>query len=133
MGIRSYRDLLAWQKAMDLAEQVYRVTRAQEWPREELYGLTAQVRRATASVPSNIAEGHGRIGAKEYLHHLSIANGSLHEAETQPLLAKRLGYVDEPTCEALLRQSAEVGRLLYGLMRRLRSSPSDPQPLTPDP
>ena len=118
--MENYRDLIVWQKGMDLAVAVHRAT--QKWPREELYGLTNQVRRAAASFPANIAEGQGRTGPKEFLHHLSIANGSLREAETYLLLAQRLDYIDAPTSEALLRQTAEAGRLLLGLIRSLRSA-----------
>src|SRR5918911_1525021 len=107
MSVQSYRDLAAWQKAMDLVETVYRAT--QHWPREEVYGLTNQARRAAVSVPANIAEGQGRHGAVEMLHHLSIADGSLHELETRLLIAPRL-----------LAQTAEVGRILGGLRRRMR-------------
>ncbi|MDP9375361.1 MAG: four helix bundle protein [Chloroflexota bacterium] len=108
---------------MDLVADVYRVTR--RWPQEELYGLTSQARRAVASIPSNVAEGQGRTGTREFLHHLSIANGSLREVETHLLIAVRLKYLDESTCEALLRQAAEVGRLLLGLMRSLRPPGTD--------
>ncbi len=130
MGLRSYRDLIAWQKAMDLVEQAHRVTR--NWPSDERYELTSQVRRAVVSVPANIAEGQGRSGSKELLHHLSIANGSLHEAETHLLIAKRLDYLDGQTCDELLRQTAEVGRLLYGLRRSITSRASRHQDIPPD-
>ena len=125
MGVQNYRDLAVWRKGIDLVESIYRATR--DWPKEEVYGLTSQVRRAAVSVPSNVAEGQGRTGAKEFLHHLSIANGSLREVETHVLIAARLGYIDELTCEALLGQTAEVGRILLGLMRSLRPSVSDNQ------
>jgi four helix bundle protein len=123
-GVGNHRDLIAWQKAMDLAESVHRAT--QHWPKDELYGLRSQVRRAAVSIPANVAEGQGRTGAKEFQHHLSIAYGSLREAETHLLLAQRLGYSDEAVCEALMRQAAEVGRLLLGLMRSLRAPRSQP-------
>jgi four helix bundle protein len=90
MGVQSYRDLVAWQKAMDMVEAVYRAT--QTWPKDEVYGLTTQARRAAVSVPANIAEGQGRRGAAEMVHHLSMAGGSLHELETHLLIALRLGY-----------------------------------------
>jgi four helix bundle protein len=125
--IRSYRDLVAWQKAMDLVQVVYGLTKT--WPREELYALTPQVRRAVTSVPSNIAEGRGRGTAKEFLNHLNIAYGSLTELETQLLIAHRLKYVSDVQLEATLTATAEVGRLLNGLSRSLgRQRP----PLTPD-
>src|SRR5689334_7896665 len=90
-AVKKYSDLIVWQKAMDFAELVYAAT--QSWPRDELYGLTSQVRRAAVSVPSNIAEGQGRLSTKEFIHHISIARGSLLEVETQLLLAQRLGYI----------------------------------------
>ena len=127
MGGENYQDLIAWQKAMDLVEGVYRATRG--WPKEELYGLSNQVRRAAVSVPANVAEGQGRRSSQEFLHHVSIAHGSLREVETHLLIARRLGYSDEATCEALMHQTAEVGRLLNGLMKRLRvPSPARPHP-----
>src|SRR5690348_7409252 len=129
MGVQSYQDLTAWQKAMDLVEAVYRLS--QQWPREELYGLTNQARRAAASVPANIAEGKERDGAAEFCHDLSMATGSLHETETHLLIARRLGYLDEQSCTRLLAQSAEVGRLISGLMRSLRSA--NAERLTPIP
>lgn len=119
---RNYRDLVVWQKAMDLVEGVYGVT--QDWPKEELYGLVGQVRRAAVSIPANLAEGQGRTGTKEFLHHLSIANGSLREVETHLPIAERLQYLDSNNCQALLDQASEVGRLLLGLIRRLRTSPN---------
>ena len=120
--MESYRDLVVWPKGMDLAETVYQVTHG--WPKDEQYGLTNQVRRAVVSLPATIAEGQGRTGAKEFLHHLSIAKGSLHEVETHLLLAQRLTYIAEATAHALLRRTDEVGRLLLGLIRSVRL-PSD--------
>jgi len=119
MRLQNYRDLVVWQKAMTLVGGVYRVTG--DWPREELFGLTSQVRRAAVSVPANIAEGQGRSALKEYLHHLAIANGSLFEVETHLLIAQQLGYSDDATCMALAGQTSEVGRLLHGLMNSLSS------------
>jgi four helix bundle protein len=119
--IRSYRDLIAWQKGMELVEMVYRTSNI--WPKSEIYGLTNQVRRATVSVPANIAEGHGRASTKEYLHHLSIARGSLLEVETHLLIAQRLTYLPDPSAEILLTHAAEVSRLLSGLSRSLTPNP----------
>jgi len=116
--VQSYRELIAWQKAMDLVVQTYRVTLG--CPRNELYGLTNQVRRASVSVPANIAEGQGRSSTKEFLHHLSIAHGSLREVETHLLISQRLGYTDESTCNVVLSQASEVGRILQGLMKSLQ-------------
>ncbi|HVF99377.1 MAG TPA: four helix bundle protein [Chloroflexia bacterium] len=89
------------------------------WPKEELYGLTDQVRRAAVSVPSNIAEGQGRGVVREFVHYLRIARGSLFEVETQVIIAERLGYVDRGRTKELLTQVAEVSRLLSGLLRSL--------------
>lgn len=115
--IKSYRDLNVWVKAMDLAESVYTTTRT--WPKEELYGLTSQIRRATVSIPSNIAEGHGRVSTKEYLHHLSIARGSLLELETQILLAERLEYSPKQVTHELLARADEISRMLMRLYQSL--------------
>jgi four helix bundle protein len=90
--IRGYRDLIAWQKAMALVKNVYEATR--DWPSVEQFGLTSQVRRAVVSVPANIAEGQGRYGSRELLHHLSVAHGSLCEVETLMLIAVDLEYLD---------------------------------------
>src|SRR5881628_2710921 len=117
MAVRNYRELTAWQKAMDLVELVYTATRS--WPKEEIYGLTSQVRRAVVSVPSNIAEGQGRTSTREFLHHLSIAYGSLREVETQVLVAQRLGYLPQELTDRLLASTGEVGRLINGLSRSL--------------
>jgi four helix bundle protein len=115
MTVKRYSDLIAWQKAMDLVEQIYQITRS--FPKEELYGLTSQVRRAAVSIPSNIAEGHCRNGRREFIHHLSIALGSLGEVETQMILAQRLGYLADST--PVLEMASETGRLLVGLMHSL--------------
>ena len=103
---------------MDLAVGVYEATH--RWPKDEVDGLTAQLRRAGVSIPSNIAEGQGRGNPREFLHFLSIAHGSLREVETQLLLAQRLGYLDAPVATELMNLCGEVGRLLQGLMRSLR-------------
>jgi four helix bundle protein len=117
MAIKSYRDLIVWQKAMDLVEDVYKRTKV--FPREELYGLTSQLRRAVVSVPSNIAEGQGRNSTKEFLHHLSIAYGSLCEVGTQILIAHRLGFLERRDVEVLDGLTSEVGRLINGLSNKL--------------
>ncbi len=116
--IASYRDLEVWQKAMSLVEELYRST--QTFPREEQFGLTAQMRRAAVSVPSNIAEGHVRAGTNEYCHFLSIAKGSVAELETQILIAQRLQYLQKPLAEALLKHVESVGMMLSALVRSLR-------------
>ena len=111
----TYSDLQVWQGAMDLAEEIYRITRS--FPREETYGLTIQLRRAAVSVPSNIAEGKGRSSDKELSQFLCHSRGSLFEIETQINLAQRLGYLDKQKAEAVLRKTVRVGQLLNGLLR----------------
>jgi len=120
MAIRNYADLVAWQRAVTLAESVYRTTEVM--PREEQFGLTSQMRRAAVSIPSNIAEGQGRRTDREFLRMLSIAHGSLRELETQVLLATRLHFLRTDACESVLKQCQEVGRLLNGLINAIRSS-----------
>ncbi len=118
MAVKSYRDLETWQQAMALVLEVYRVTKL--FPKEELFGLTSQVRRAVVSIPSNIAEGQGRTSTKEFLHHLSIAYGSLCETETQLLIAKDLNYLAQQDYESLSIMTARVGRLINGLSKSLQ-------------
>lgn len=103
---------------MYLVEAVYTLT--QKFPKEEIYGLTSQVRRAVVSIPSNIAEGHTREHIKEYLHHLSMAQSSLAEVETQIELATRLTYLLPSQLEDLLREIHSLGRQLYALRNALR-------------
>ncbi|MCA1572997.1 MAG: four helix bundle protein [Acidobacteria bacterium] len=117
MKVKNYSELIVWQKAMDLVERIYEATR--EFPKEELYGLASQVRRAAVSIPSNIAEGQGRRSTNEFLHHLSYAHGSLREVETQILIAGRLGYLRQSNLDEVMRLSAEVGRLINGLANSL--------------
>ena len=113
-----FQDLVAWQRAMELVTAVYRVTR--DWPREEQYGLTSQIRRAAVAIPSNLAEGHGRSGPRESAHYVSIAFGSLCELETQMLIGERPGYANGDTTAELMTKTAEVRRLIRGLIRSLR-------------
>ncbi len=117
MGAKSYRDLIAWQKAMEFAEAAYCL--ANKFPVEERFSLTAQLRRCAISVPSNIAEGEGRFSNPDFKRFLSIAHGSLSEAETQILLAIRLGYLTDDDAQAVLSTAAEVGKLIRGLARSL--------------
>jgi four helix bundle protein len=111
----SYKNLLVWQEAIALVTQVYVVTRC--FPREELYGLTSQIRRSAVSVPSNIAEGQARNSTGEFRQFLGIAKGSLAELDTQLVIAANLGYLAEPC--PLFEQLAEVGRMLSGLLASL--------------
>jgi four helix bundle protein len=116
--IRSYRDLTVWQKAVDLVTEAYRLSDC--FPKCEDFGLRLQVRRSAVSVAANIAEGHGRTGIGEYLHHLSIAHGSLAELQTLFTVAVNLGYLKPAITEPVEQQSEEVSRLVRALMRRLR-------------
>ncbi|MSQ58922.1 MAG: four helix bundle protein [Betaproteobacteria bacterium] len=113
---RDHHRLLAWQKTMELVTEVYKISAV--FPREDLYGLTSQIRRAAVSVPSNIAEGVARQGSKEYLHFLTVARGSLSELETQLLVARNLGYLQEDS--AIFTRVEEVFALLGGLIKAIR-------------
>jgi four helix bundle protein len=117
VGVRNYTELFAWQKAIDLVEAVYNTSAA--FPREEMYGLTAQIRRAAVSVPSNIAEGQGRWTTGEFVQFLGVANGSLREVETQVHIALRLKFITQTNAEVVFVLAAEVGRLIYGLRNSL--------------
>jgi len=119
VGIQSYRDLVVWQKAMDLLTDCYRVT--ESFPKEQRFGLTSQIQRASVSIPANIAEGHGRQATGDYLHHLSMARGSLCELETHAMIAFRLGYLREADQSRLLEQTSEIGKMLNALMTALRT------------
>lgn len=110
---QGHRDLLAWQKSMELVTEIYQVTKA--FPKDEVYGLTNQLRRAAVSIPSNVAEGYARNSRKELYHFLGQARGSLAELETQIEIASNLGYLSEQFCRQLLTASGEVARILTGL------------------
>jgi four helix bundle protein len=111
---RSYKDLVAWQKSMELVTAVYRATTI--FPKDELFGITSQLRRAAVSIPSNIAEGQGRLSEKEFRHFLGQARGSLMEVETQLQIAENLGYLLSDDKNRLMAACAEVGRILNGLL-----------------
>ena len=118
VAARNYMDLIAWQKAMRLAEAIHEATSAM--PVEERFGLTAQMRRAAVGIPANIAEGEGRKTCGEFANQLSVAHGSVRELETHVMLAGRLGYIGTERSGLLLSQLAEVGRLINGLARSLK-------------
>ena len=115
--VKSHKDLLVWQRSMDLVENVYRITGS--FPTSEQWGLVSQMRRAAISVPSNLAEGYGRQATGEYRHHVSIGRGSLLELETQILLAKRLNYLPALDAEVVLKEIDEISRMLATLVSRL--------------
>jgi four helix bundle protein len=123
MSSKTYQDLVAWQKGIDLCELIYRASAA--FPRREVYGLTSQIRRAAVSVPSNIAEGAGRITKGEFIQSIGHARGSLLEIETQLIVAQRLGYLDSKETDALLAVTNEVGKLSNGLIRSPKPSLSN--------
>ena len=122
MTVKSYKDLVVWQKSMHLVEMVYMATKA--FPKEELYGLTNQIRRAVVSIPSNIAEGHARKSTAEFRNFLSITRGSLAEVETQLLIAKRLSYINKQRLEAILSIQVEVNKMTNALISKLIPNPS---------
>jgi len=115
--ISSFRDLLVWQKAMRLAEGVYKLT--ESFPRSEMYGLTAQLRKSAVSIPSNVAEGCGRQATRPYVNHLFIALGSEAELQTQLELSCRLRFTTRSNVQPLLDNASEVGRMLNGLIGSL--------------
>jgi four helix bundle protein len=117
--ITSYRDLLVWQQSMDLAVTCYQLTKT--FPREELYGLSSQIRRASSSIPANIAEGYGREYRKEYIHFLRISQGSLKELETHLILSSRVNIIIDPDLQIILTKTESIGKLLNGLIRALES------------
>jgi four helix bundle protein len=116
---KGFRDLIVWQKAMVLAKEAYSVTA--DMPGKEAYGLIHQIRRAAVSVPSNIAEGHGRLTDSQFRHFLGNARGSLYELQTQFELANNFGYVDLQVAQSLSEQASDVARLLNGLISSLHS------------
>jgi four helix bundle protein len=117
MSIETYRDLRVWRDAMDLAESCYRMTA--RFPRDERYGLTSQIRRASVSIPANIAEGYGRNSKGAYVQFLRVAQGSLKELETHILLAERLALTSPDTCDPLLKSCDALGRMLWSLIRSI--------------
>jgi len=117
--VNDLKELVAWQVAMDLTEAVYRHSRS--FPKDETFGLRLQVRRSAVSVASNIAEGHGRINRADFARFATIARGSLKEAETQILIAERLGYLRRGEMDVLLALTTRLNKLLTGLRRKLRA------------
>ncbi|HWL09588.1 MAG TPA: four helix bundle protein [Planctomicrobium sp.] len=122
MPIAGHRDLMVWQRAVELAVISYQITKA--FPKSETYGLASQLQRAAVSVSANIAEGKGRGSTGAYLNHLSIASGSLAELDTQIEIAKRLGYVTHATAQSIINKTEEVGRMLTGLRKSLETQRS---------
>ena len=119
MPISSYRELKVWQAGMKLTAEVYDL--AKNLPQYELYGMSSQIRRAAVSIPANIAEGHARDSTKEFLHHLSIARGSLAELETLLMLAEQMKYCQPSESAGMLNQCDQLSRMLSALRRRLKA------------
>jgi four helix bundle protein len=115
--VQSYRDLIVWQKSIELVLEIYRATRG--FPKTETYGLVSQLRRAAVSVPSNIAEGHARLSTGEFKQFLGHARGSLMEIETQILISRKLGHIDSVQSTILFNRAAEIGKVLNGLLSSL--------------
>lgn len=115
---KNYKQLIVWQKSIDLTELVYKLT--SRFPKEEVYGITSQIRRCAVSVPSNIAEGQARSSAAQFKHFLSISKGSLAELETQFIIAERLKFISTEDSEIFQNQVNEVGKLLNGLINSLK-------------
>jgi len=130
MALQSYRQLKVWQLGMELAREVYLL--AQKFPKHEVYGLSSQLQRSAVSIPANLAEGHAKESTKDFLRHISIAQGSLAETETHLLLAESLGYASPDEIAAVLTKCAEERKMLSGLRRSLNAK-LRPQSLTSDP
>jgi four helix bundle protein len=117
MTINNFRELRVWQAGMELVEEIYRLT--QSFPNHEQFGLTSQLRPCAVSIPSNIAEGHVREYLKEYLYHISVAQGSLAELQTQVEIAERLAYLPQSQSEQILKTAESLSRQLYALRNSL--------------
>lgn len=122
MKLSSYKELIVWQKSMELARLVYAVTK--QYPKEEIYGLTSQVRRAAVSIPSNIAEGYARKSSKEYIQFYSIAYGSVLELQTQLILCHDFGYIHDNKYSTIELLSEEVSKMLHSMILKLNAKPS---------
>ena len=119
MGSQSYQDLIVWQKSIALCVQVYKT--CESFPRTEIYGLADQMKRAAVSVPSNVAEGQARQHTKEFLHFISVANGSLAELDTQRIIAESLHYISPENSLQLEQRITEVRKMLYSLANKLKT------------
>ncbi len=119
--VKSYRDLLVWQDAVNLAAHIYEITKS--FPRDEIYGLTNQMRRATVSISSNVAEGYGRYSTGAYPHHLKIARGSINEIESQLEVCSRVGLLSSAQVVESVRMTDKLNRMLSGLIRSIEANP----------
>lgn len=123
MAVRSYKELLVWQKSIDLIDDIYRLS--YEFPKSETYGLCSQIQRAAVSVAANIAEGSGRDSTKEFIHHLAFSLGSLAEVETYLIVSIRLGYAVQKTIANLEQRCDEIGKMTRSLQKALRKRIDD--------
>ena len=128
MTASDFTQLKIWQRSMKLTEEIYSVTKT--FPKEELYGLTSQIRRSAISIPSNIAEGSQRHSRKDFSHFISIAKGSCAEVETQLILASVFGFIKESTLSILRNELGEISRMLHAFHMQLISETSDLKPHT---
>lgn len=119
--MNDYKDLVVWQRAMDLVDEIYRVVKY--LPKEETYALSDQMRRCCVSIPSNIAEGYGRNSRKEYLYFLSIANGSKAEMETQLMICVRQKFLTDAQTKTALSLCSEIGKMLNSMLKKLTPNP----------
>lgn len=117
--VKSYKELTVWNRAVEMAVEIYKIT--SEFPKNQQYSLVNQIERAVVSVSSNIAEGAGRKGRKEFIQHLSIAKGSLYELETQLVISNKVGFLSQEKMEDLINKIEEIGKMLNGLKRSLES------------
>jgi four helix bundle protein len=132
MQVKSYQDLIAWQKAISLVTEIYTITA--QFPGQEIYGLTSQLRRASVSIPSNIAEGRGRVTKGEFIQFLGHARGSLCEVQTQIFIAHRLAYISQEQKQIIIAMTDELGRILNGLIASIEGRKLKPlASLAPDP
>jgi len=118
--IENYKDLMVWQKSMDLVVEIYALLKS--FPKNEEYELSSQLRRCSVSIPSNIAEGYGRNHTKDYCRFLEIARGSLYEMETQIELSARLGFISQTQLNDILEKSKEVEKMLNSLISKLKNA-----------
>lgn len=116
--IRGFKDLIVWQRSVALAVEIYRITK--EFPREEIYGITSQIRRASVSIPSNLAEGHARNTKLQFASFIDIALGSAAELETQLTISLQIGYLKQADYDKLVSELTEITRMLYGLLNRVQ-------------
>lgn len=115
--MRTYKNLLVWQKSIDLVTDIYKLTKS--FPKDEIYGLVSQMQRAVVSVPSNIAEGSERNSDKEFAKFLHISRGSLAELETQIIISEKLGYINQEQCAYILNNCYEIGKMINGLLNKI--------------